>query len=112
MVTASVTTGSALAGEICGACAAGIAKLTMSSPLLALASSIAARNVHSADPSVFVRFRLKGKRNTYFLVWTTTPWTLPGNVALAVGEGVDYVKVRVRKTDGEVEHLILADALR
>jgi isoleucyl-tRNA synthetase len=63
------------------------------------------------DPSVFVRFRVKGKRNTYFLVWTTTPWTLSGNVALAVGAEVDYVKVRGRNRDGKVEHLILAEAL-
>jgi len=32
---------------------------------------------------------------TYILAWTTTPWTLPGNVALAVGEDIDYVKIRV-----------------
>ena len=36
------------------------------------------------DPSVFVKFPVAGKENTYFLVWTTTPWTLPSNVALAV----------------------------
>ena len=34
-----------------------------------------------------------GRPNTYLLAWTTTPWTLPGNVALAVGEHVEYVKV-------------------
>ena len=33
--------------------------------------------------------------DTYFLAWTTTPWTLPGNVALAVGKDIDYVKVKV-----------------
>lgn len=64
------------------------------------------------DPSVFVRFTLKDQPDTHFLVWTTTPWTLPGNVALAVGEDVDYVKVRGQNADGQVEHLILADALR
>jgi isoleucyl-tRNA synthetase len=36
------------------------------------------------DPSIFVKFPLMGEKNTYFLAWTTTPWTLPGNVALAV----------------------------
>jgi isoleucyl-tRNA synthetase len=46
------------------------------------------------DPSVFIRFRLKNDPKTSILAWTTTPWTLPGNVALAVGRDVDYVKVR------------------
>jgi isoleucyl-tRNA synthetase len=41
------------------------------------------------DPSVFVRFPVKDAENTYLLAWTTTPWTLPGNVALAVNEKVD-----------------------
>jgi isoleucyl-tRNA synthetase len=44
------------------------------------------------DPSVYVLFKLKDK-DEYFLVWTTTPWTLISNVALAVGSNVDYVKV-------------------
>jgi isoleucyl-tRNA synthetase len=57
------------------------------------------------DPSVFVRFRLAREPATSLLAWTTTPWTLPGNVALAVGDDLDYVKVRV----GE-ENLILAEA--
>lgn len=46
------------------------------------------------DPSVFVRFKVKNAENTYFLVWTTTPWTLISNVALAVGNEIDYVKVK------------------
>ena len=46
-----------------------------------------------ADPSIFVRFPLKNRENTYLLVWTTTPWTLPSNVAVAVGEDYDYVAV-------------------
>jgi isoleucyl-tRNA synthetase len=44
------------------------------------------------DPSVYVLFKLKEK-DEHFLVWTTTPWTLISNVALAVGSDVDYVKV-------------------
>jgi isoleucyl-tRNA synthetase len=53
------------------------------------------------DTSVYVKFKLKdhGSRitdhSTYILSWTTTPWTLPGNVALAVGENIEYVKVKV-----------------
>jgi len=44
------------------------------------------------DPSVYILFKLKDA-DEYFLVWTTTPWTLISNVALAVGPDVDYVKV-------------------
>ena len=57
-----------------------------------------------SDPSIFVRFPLKNRENTYLLVWTTTPWTLPSNVAVAVGEDYDYVSVE--ETDGR--QLILA----
>ncbi len=45
------------------------------------------------DPSVYVLFKNKNK-DEHFLVWTTTPWTLISNVALAVGENVDYVKIK------------------
>ncbi len=55
------------------------------------------------DPSVYIKARLKGEKDTFFLVWTTTPWTLVSNVALAVGPDIEYVKVRV-----EDEYLILA----
>lgn len=60
------------------------------------------------DPSVFVMLKLEDSNltkdgDTYFLVWTTTPWTLISNVALAVGADIDYVKV---KTDDQ--YLILA----
>ncbi len=54
------------------------------------------------DPSVYVLFQ-RIDADEYFLVWTTTPWTLISNVALAVGPDIDYVKI---KTDGKV--LILA----
>ncbi|MBN1121736.1 MAG: isoleucine--tRNA ligase [Anaerolineae bacterium] len=66
------------------------------------------------DPSIFVRFRIAEPGfdvPTYFLVWTTTPWTLPGNVALAVGKDVKYVKVEGKNGKGKTEHLILAEAL-
>ncbi len=46
------------------------------------------------DLSIYAKFKIKGKENTYILAWTTTPWTLPGNVALAVGEKIMYVKVK------------------
>ena len=46
------------------------------------------------DPSVYVRFRLEDDPDTAFLVWTTTPWTLPSNLALAVHPEVEYVYAR------------------
>ncbi len=57
------------------------------------------------DPSVYVRMRLTSEPGTSFLVWTTTPWTLISNVALAVAPDVEYVTV---ETNGE--RLILAEA--
>jgi isoleucyl-tRNA synthetase len=59
------------------------------------------------DPSITVRFKVVGEDDTYFLVWTTTPWTLPSNLALAVGSDVDY---NYCEQDGQT--LIVADALR
>lgn len=47
------------------------------------------------DISVFVKFELVDEPGTFVLAWTTTPWTLPGNVALAVGADVEYVKVKI-----------------
>ncbi|RZS95879.1 isoleucine--tRNA ligase [Cecembia calidifontis] len=46
------------------------------------------------DTSITAQFKVKGQDNTYILAWTTTPWTLPSNSALAVGENLDYVKVK------------------
>ena len=46
------------------------------------------------DPSVYVQFAVRGEENTYFLAWTTTPWTLVSNAALAVGLDIEYVRVR------------------
>lgn len=50
------------------------------------------------DISVIVKFELIDEPNTFVLAWTTTPWTLPGNVALAVGEEIEYVKVKTSST--------------
>jgi isoleucyl-tRNA synthetase len=46
------------------------------------------------DTSLTAQFKVKGEENTYILAWTTTPWTLPANSALAVGKGIKYIKVR------------------
>lgn len=51
------------------------------------------------DISVTIEFALVGEKDTYFLAWTTTPWTLPGNVALAVGPNIEYVCIE-KKDEG------------
>ncbi len=58
--------------------------------------------------SVYVRFPIEGRPGEAFLVWTTTPWTLAANVALAVRPDLDYARVRVRGADGADEVLILS----
>ncbi|MDD5294866.1 MAG: isoleucine--tRNA ligase [Patescibacteria group bacterium] len=50
------------------------------------------------DLSVTVKFELEDEPGTYLLAWTTTPWTLIGNVALAVGEDINYIKIREEKS--------------
>ena len=58
------------------------------------------------EKSVFVKFKVKGGGSTYFLAWTTTPWTLPSNVALCVNPAEDYAEIKVGG-----ERYIMADAL-
>ncbi|WP_026956234.1 isoleucine--tRNA ligase [Algoriphagus vanfongensis] len=63
------------------------------------------------DTSITAQFKLKGEDNTYILAWTTTPWTLPSNSALAIGENLDYVKVKTfNPYTHEPEFVILAKA--
>lgn len=57
------------------------------------------------DLSVTAKFKVVGTQNEYFLAWTTTPWTLPGNVALAVGKDISYVKIRKFVLDQGIEHV-------
>ncbi len=59
----------------------------------------------TTDPSVFVKFQSRDDENTYYLAWTTTPWTLISNTALAVNPNEKYVKIKI----GD-EYLILAKA--
>lgn len=59
------------------------------------------------DNSLYVRFAVKGEENTYILAWTTTPWTLPSNVALCVNANEDYVLAK----DAEGRQVYLAKAL-
>jgi len=65
----------------------------------------------AVDPSVFVRMPLVEDPGTSLLVWTTTPWTLPGNVAVAAHPDVDYVIVERDLPEGGSEKLILAQPL-
>ena len=59
------------------------------------------------DQAVTVRFLIDGTTDTYFLAWTTTPWTLPSNLALALGADIDYVKVK----DGDEYYILGKDRL-
>jgi isoleucyl-tRNA synthetase len=58
------------------------------------------------EPSVYVKFQVKGKKNLFFMAWTTTPWTLPSNVALAVKPNETYVEIKCSD-----ETYIMAEAL-
>lgn len=62
------------------------------------------------DPSVVVAFEALGEPNTYFLAWTTTPWTLPSNLALMAGPNIDYVKVREAKSGKD--YILAADRVK
>ncbi len=64
------------------------------------------------DTTCVAQFKLKNEENTFFLAWTTTPWTLPSNTALCVGPSIDYVKVKSQNPyTKEVCNLILAESL-
>ena len=56
------------------------------------------------DPSIFVKFPIEGEKNKYLLIWTTTPWTLPANLAVMVHPEMNYVEVEFKG-----ERLILAE---
>lgn len=65
----------------------------------------------TVDPSIFFRLPLVDQPGTSLLVWTTTPWTLPANVAVAASPSVDYVKVEHPLAEGGSELLIVAKDL-
>lgn len=58
--------------------------------------------------TAFVKFKVKGEENKYILTWTTTPWTLPSNVALCMHPDYDYVEVQMDETG---ERYVLAEGL-
>ena len=59
------------------------------------------------DPSLYVKFKIKNQ-DAFLLGWTTTPWSLPGNAAIAVKPDADYVYVKLTNDDGNEETLVLA----
>lgn len=65
------------------------------------------------DTSITAQFRKEGTENEFFLAWTTTPWTLAANSALAVGEKIDYVKVKTfnQYTHEEIIVILAKDRL-
>ena len=64
------------------------------------------------DTTIVAQFKLADAANTYFLAWTTTPWTLPSNTALAVGKDIDYVNIQTfNPYTAEAVEVIVAEAL-
>lgn len=57
------------------------------------------------DDSIYVKFRLEGKEKDYIVIWTTTPWTLPANVAVMVNPDFMYAKVKV----GDETYIVAED---
>ena len=60
-----------------------------------------------SDPAITVKFAVEGEPGTYFLAWTTTPWTLPSNLGLALGKDITYVTVR----DGQERYILAEERL-
>ena len=60
-----------------------------------------------ADISVVAKFPLKDEPGTSLLAWTTTPWTLPGNVALAIGKDITYAKIKI----GDKNYILAQDTI-
>jgi isoleucyl-tRNA synthetase len=60
-----------------------------------------------SDPSLYVKFKLTDE-DAYLVGWTTTPWSLPGNAAIAVKPDARYVYVELKDDEGRVETLVLA----
>lgn len=65
------------------------------------------------DISAVAQFKIKGTENEYFLAWTTTPWTLPSNTAVALGKNITYVKVSTynRYTQDPIVVIVAKDRL-
>ena len=82
-------------------------------------TALAEAEIEYADhksKSIYVKFEVtdsKGlvdKKDTYLVIWTTTPWTLPGNMAITISDKYDYALVKVKK-DGKEENYIVIDEM-
>ena len=82
-------------------------------------TALAEAEIEYADhksKSIYVKFEVtnsKGlfdKKDTYLVIWTTTPWTLPGNMAITISDKYDYALVKVKK-DGKEENYIVMDEM-
>lgn len=87
---------------------------TIETPLSSHELSLGYREVR--DPSVYLKLSILQSPipelvNALILVWTTTPWTLFSNVALAVGEEIDYVLAEVKNADSDPEQYVIAQSL-
>ena len=88
---------------------------TIETPLSSHELSLGYREVK--DPSVYLKIKILDSKisdaiGAHILVWTTTPWTLFSNVALAVGVNIDYVIVEKESNEGKPERFIIADSLK
>lgn len=88
---------------------------TIETPLSSHELSLGYREVK--DPSVYLKIKILDSKisdavGAHILVWTTTPWTLFSNVALAVGVDIDYVIVEKESNEGNPERFIIADSLK
>ncbi|MHA1792148.1 MAG: isoleucine--tRNA ligase [Promethearchaeota archaeon] len=63
------------------------------------------------DTSIYVKFKIIGKENEYFVIWTTTPWTLVANMAIMANPEIEYVRARVKQEGGTDEIWIMAKNL-
>lgn len=61
------------------------------------------------DPSIYVKFAVEGEPDTYLLVWTTTPWTIPGNLAAAVHPDLTYTIIRAKRGSTEETLILIED---
>ena len=66
------------------------------------------------EESIFVKFKVESEKDTYLLIWTTTPWTIPFNLAIMVNPELEYLKCKVyvkREDQAHIEHWIISKAL-
>ncbi|MBI4983249.1 class I tRNA ligase family protein, partial [Candidatus Woesearchaeota archaeon] len=64
------------------------------------------------EESIFIKFPLRSRKSEFLIAWTTTPWTIPYNLAIMVNPGTDYVKVEVKDSEGKGKEVwYLAKAL-